>query len=234
MGSLIALLIIVVISLIMVRFGSNALMLTGLSWDTASFQAYSAFFGVGFTTSEAEMVVNHPIRRRIIRDLILAGNIGLTSAVATLIVTFVETEGTEPTLIKIGTIFGGVIALLLVLRLRLLKRFMDWLIHATLEQVGMVRAMDYELLLQVKSGYCISEIDILPESVLAGRTLRESRPADRGLVILGISNSKGDFRGTPTADEILHPGDVAVVYGKEADIRKVSKERKEEAPLDGE
>ncbi|MDZ4851234.1 MAG: hypothetical protein SGI77_18250 [Pirellulaceae bacterium] len=47
----------------------------------------SAFFGVGFTTREAELVVNHPVRRRIIRDLILAGNIGLTSSLATLVAT---------------------------------------------------------------------------------------------------------------------------------------------------
>tara|TARA_R110002096_G_scaffold67332_11_gene163406 strand:+ start:12853 stop:13536 length:684 start_codon:yes stop_codon:yes gene_type:complete len=227
MGSLIALLIIVVVSLIMVRFGSNALMLTGLSWDTASFQAYSAFFGVGFTTSEAEMVVNHPIRRRIIRDLILAGNVGLTSAVATLIVTFVETKGTEPTLIKIGIILGGVVALLLILRLRLLKRVMDWLIHATLKQVGMVRALDYELLLQVEAGYCISEVDILQGSALEGRSLRESRPADHGVIVLGVTDTKGKFRGTPNADQVLNSGDVAIIYGKEADIRKVSKERKE-------
>ncbi len=31
-------------------------MMTGLSWDAASFQSYSAFFGVGFTTREAELV----------------------------------------------------------------------------------------------------------------------------------------------------------------------------------
>ncbi|MCB1064424.1 MAG: potassium transporter TrkA, partial [Verrucomicrobiae bacterium] len=66
------------VSLVIVRVGSTALMMTGLSWDTASFQSYSAFFGVGFTTKEAELVVDHPIRRRIIRDLILAGNVGLT------------------------------------------------------------------------------------------------------------------------------------------------------------
>ena len=53
MGSLIALLTIVVISLIIVRIGSQALMMTGLSWDTASFQSYSAFFGVGFLPAAA-------------------------------------------------------------------------------------------------------------------------------------------------------------------------------------
>ena len=86
MTSIIALLVITLVSLLVVRIGATALMMTGISWDTASFQSYSAFFGVGFTTREAEMVVNHPVRRRIIRDLILAGNIGLTSVLATLVV----------------------------------------------------------------------------------------------------------------------------------------------------
>ena len=62
----IALLVIALVSLLAVRVAATALMMTGLSWDTASFQAYSAFFGVGFTTKEAELVVNHPVRRRII------------------------------------------------------------------------------------------------------------------------------------------------------------------------
>lgn len=87
MGSLLALLAIVFISLLVVRIGTNALMLTGMSLTASRFQASSAFFGVGFTTSEAEMVVGHEVRRRIILHLIIAGNIGLTSAMATLIVT---------------------------------------------------------------------------------------------------------------------------------------------------
>ena len=78
MAAIVSLIVIAMVSLLAVRAGTTALMMTGLSWDTASFQSYSAFFGVGFTTREAEMVVNHPVRRRIIRDLILAGNIGVT------------------------------------------------------------------------------------------------------------------------------------------------------------
>ncbi len=36
------------------------------------------------------MVVDHPVRRRIILHLIVAGNIGLTSALATLVVTLMQ------------------------------------------------------------------------------------------------------------------------------------------------
>ena len=64
MGALIALLVIVLLSLLAVRLGANALVLSGMSKSAAQFQAASAFFGTGFTTNEAELVVNHPVRRR--------------------------------------------------------------------------------------------------------------------------------------------------------------------------
>jgi hypothetical protein len=88
MNSILALLIIILISFLVVRVGSNALILTGMSSKAAKFQTISAFFGVGFTTAEAEMVMSNEIRRKIIRHLIISGNIGLTSALATLVVTF--------------------------------------------------------------------------------------------------------------------------------------------------
>ena len=56
------------------------------------------------------------VRRRIIRDLIFAGNVGLTSALATLIVTFVQTSGTKQTLTTMGIIFGGLVVLLVISR----------------------------------------------------------------------------------------------------------------------
>ena len=90
MGPFLALVIIVLVALMVVRLGSSALQLTGMSKPVAQFQAASAFFGVGFTTKEAELVVDHPVRRRIILHLIIFGNIGLTSALATLLVTFMS------------------------------------------------------------------------------------------------------------------------------------------------
>ena len=54
------------LSLVITRIATTALSLTGLSWEAAKFQARSAFTGTGFTTSEAERVVDHPVRRRVI------------------------------------------------------------------------------------------------------------------------------------------------------------------------
>jgi Trk-type K+ transport system membrane component len=48
------LLIALALSLIITRVATMALMLTGLSRESARFQSRSAFTGVGFTTTEAE------------------------------------------------------------------------------------------------------------------------------------------------------------------------------------
>jgi hypothetical protein len=223
MGSLLTLLVIVTISLIVVRVGSTALMMTGLSYDTASFQSYSAFFGVGFTTKEAELVVDHPVRRRIIRDLILAGNIGLTSALATLIVTFVQLDSTGAMLRTVGWIVGGLVGFLIFSQLPFVKRLLDWAIRKSLEGAGVIHAMDYELLLRVSAGYCISEVEVTDECALANKTLRESRPADRGIIVLGITHEGAPFLGAPGPEEKILIGDVITVYGREDDILPITK-----------
>jgi len=61
MVSVIVLLIILTLSILITRIATVALTLTGLSRDSARFQARSAFLGVGFTTIESESVVRHPV-----------------------------------------------------------------------------------------------------------------------------------------------------------------------------
>ena len=221
MGALLALFLIATVSLVIVRVGSTALMMTGIDHDTASFQAYSAFFGVGFTTAEAELVVNHPVRRRIIRDLILAGNIGLTSALATLIVTFVQTTSTPQVLKMIGLIAIGALFIYLLSRIGLITRALDHLIRKALERAGVVHALDYELLLRVRSGFSVSEMEIEDDCKLAGCTLKQSRPADRGIIVLGISKPDGSFVGAPGPEDTIEAGDITVLYGREDDLSKI-------------
>ncbi len=211
----IALLVIALVSLLVVRVGATALMMTGISWDTASFQAYSAFFGVGFTTKEAELVVNHPVRRRIIRDLILAGNVGLTSALATLIVTLLQSGSGGDTMLMLLWLVGGLVVMLLISRLAWFQKMLDHIIQRTLERTGMVRALDYELLLRIQHGYVVSEIEVLPGTFLAGRTLRESRPWDQGVVILAITREGKTHSGIPARDDLIKAGDILTAYGKE-------------------
>ena len=62
MIAILTLMTVLTLSLVIVRVATIALTLTGLSRELARFQARSAFTGTGFTTSESEKVVAHPIR----------------------------------------------------------------------------------------------------------------------------------------------------------------------------
>ena len=74
---LIPTLIVIFVSFLVVRAAAIALMMTGMEEKRARFQALSAFSGTGFTTRDAEIVVNNPRRRQIITWLMILGNAGI-------------------------------------------------------------------------------------------------------------------------------------------------------------
>ena len=85
MTFLLSIFIIIGVSYLIVRIATVALTLTGMDEEKARFQALSAFTGTGFTTTEAEIVVKHPVRRKIVMTLMVLGNAGLASVIASLI-----------------------------------------------------------------------------------------------------------------------------------------------------
>lgn len=217
-GPVIALFVIAIISLLIVKVGATALMMTGLSRDIARFQAYSAFFGVGFTTSEAEHVVNHPLRRRIIRHLILSGNVGLTSALATTIITFLDVKESAALFGTLGILGAGLLVLFLLAKVGIIEHLIDKSIRRALKGMGMIHVADYDLLLRIQAGYCVSEIEVGEEFPMVGKALGESRPADVGVIVLGIMKPSGSFLGAPNRHQKIEIGDTLVVYGTEAAI----------------
>src|SRR3954449_3977156 len=112
MVALISVLVIVLLSLLVTRVATVALSLTGMSRESARFQARSAFTGVGFTTSEAEAVTAHPLRRRVVMTLMLFGSAGVVTAVASLILSFGGASGGER--VSRGLLLLGGVVLLLV------------------------------------------------------------------------------------------------------------------------
>lgn len=222
MGPLFALLIIVMLSLLVVRVGTNALQLTGMSQEAAKFQAASAFFGVGFTTSEAEMVMRHAVRRGVILKLIIAGNIGLTSALATLIVSFANDSAEVSHMSRLALTVAGVLIVAFLLNLKIVKKPVDAVMTRFLKSAGVVKAVDYETLLKVENGYSVSEITINTEHPWCGKLLKESRPSECGIVVLNVLRSNGEFTGAPDKDFMLLDGDEVMIYGADSCVTKVA------------
>lgn len=224
MIALIGLLIIVVLSLIVVRIGATALELTGLSPEIASFQAQSAFSGVGFTTAESETIVTHPVRRRIIRILILLGSAGVTTSIATLVLTFVGQTGRD-ILIRALILLSGLLVILLLSRSRHISYLMKKVISGALKKWTTLRIFDYEQLLGFSEGFTISRVKVRNNSRLCNKKLSEIKLEQKGILILGIYRKikgKEIYIGGLTGDSIIHPQDILICYSREEASKELS------------
>lgn len=91
LGGLAFLIPVVVVVSWFVRQGATiALMLTGMDKRKARFEVLSAFFGVGFTTRNSEEIVYHPQRLKVISTVIIIGNAGLITVIASPVGTFAK------------------------------------------------------------------------------------------------------------------------------------------------
>jgi len=205
--------------------------MTGLSKEVASFQAQSAFSGTGFTTSESEYVVSHPARRKIIRTLIFLGSVGITSTMATLVLTFIGKSRAEATsylivlAISLGTLY-------VVFTSKRVERWMKkWIRRFLNRAFPQLRVYDYTQLLGITHGYSISQIKVKRNSWLANKTLRELELDKEGILVLGIYRKSGDkevYIGAPRGDTQIKPGDILICYGPENVLMNLSKRLKGE------
>ena len=135
---LISLLMVILFSIIFVRIGAVALEMTGLSKEVATFQAQSAYTGVGFTTSESEYVVSHPVRRKIIRILMFVGSAGIASAIAALFLSFVG-KTQEESLYTLLYLIIGLILLYIFATSKLVDRGLRYIIKKNAQEIHKIK-----------------------------------------------------------------------------------------------
>jgi K+/H+ antiporter YhaU regulatory subunit KhtT len=208
-AAFVAVLITVAVSLLITRIGTTALVHTGLSREVARFQARSAFFGVGFTTSEAESVVNHPVRRRIVLWLVVLGNAGIVTVLASVILSVTRSGGVG--LAELALLAAGLALLGLVARSRVLDRAID----AALARWTDLDVRDYADLLELTGDFAVAELRVEDGDWLAEETLRDLELRDEGVVVLGVTRANGTWLGAPDGDTVVHAGDTLVVYGRD-------------------
>ncbi len=227
MTAILSLLLVVVLSILITQVAAIALTHTGMAQQAARFQARSAFSGAGFTTTESEQVVNHPVRRRIVLMLMLLGNAGIVTAVSSLILAFAR-RGQEgwPLEVKIPLLVLGIVALWALASSNLFDRFLSRIVERLLNRYTDLEIRDYAGLLRLGGNYRIAEILVEPDSWLAGRSLAEAQPAAEGILVLGIDRSSGLWFGTPGGDTELDAGDTLVVYGRTEAIEALQQRRR--------
>ena len=158
MAAALTIAILLALSVSIVRIGAVAMRLTGLPENIARFQCVSALTGTGFTTQEAETIVNYPIRRRIVVALMVLGNLGLVSIASTFIVAFVRTgPGTEPMAAQALVMLVAIALTFVVLTNRALDRAMCSLIGKILKRTTTLGETGYHRLLQLGSELSVAE-----------------------------------------------------------------------------
>ncbi|MFG0332972.1 MAG: TrkA C-terminal domain-containing protein, partial [Maioricimonas sp. JB049] len=200
MTAIASLLVVLILSLLVTRIAAMALILTGMSRESARFQARSAFTGVGFPTSESEDILGHPVRRRVIMLLMLLGNLGIGAVVATLILSTLQTAESEHWWAQLLALAFGLWVLWRAAMNRFLERHTNRVIAWVLRRWGNLQVRDYVAILQLQGGYAVNELLVEPGDWLAGRTLVELRLPQEGVLVLGVQRAEGVFRGTPTGE----------------------------------
>jgi len=216
-----SLLLVLVLSLLAIRTGAAALMMTGMSEDAAQFQSLSAFSGTGFTTSEAESCVTDPVRRAIIARLIRLGSVGVVTAITSLILSLADAG--ESTTARLLVIVASVVVLIALARSRRLERWLTPLLQRVLARASSLELTHYLDLLHIPDDYRVGEVEVRQGSWLAERRIEELELEPEGVVVLGIVRRGGEYLGTAPREVRLTENDRLVLYGRKERLAELSR-----------
>jgi hypothetical protein len=219
MAAIVSVLAVVIVSMLINRFATIILSLTGMSREEARFQARAAMSGVGLTTARAEDIVSHPVRRKVVLWLMIVGSAGIITAISSLVLSF-RHGGTTDQLVKAGILVGGLFLLWLLSRWgpvdRALSRMIGWVLRVRGYDVR-----DFDTLLALSGNHRVAELRVEEDDWIANRTLRSLRLRDEGVVVMGIQRKGSGYIGAPGPEETVQPGDTLVLYGTKERISEL-------------
>jgi len=215
-------LLVILFSFLMVRAAAIAFMMTGMDEKKARFQASSAFSGTGFTTKEAELIVNHPRRRQIATWLMILGNAGIVTVIVTATSSIVTSTGYQ---LPISIL---VLAVGIYIIYRLTSRTSLGLKWEKFVQQRLIKAHVFdegttEDLLHLLEGYGLIRATITKNSDLIGHSAIEVNTAGHEFMVMGIERGR-DWLSFPRSRELINEGDRLVVYGDLTALRQMFKQ----------
>lgn len=193
--------------------------MTGMEKSKASFQALSSFSGTGFTTREAELIVNHPRRRKVVMYLMILGNAGLVSVIATLVLSLRKTSFFGPSL-NLAII---AVVLFILYRVATYQKFVKRLtekISTTLKERLHFEDPVIQELLQRADGYGVAMLLIGLDSKVVGKTLIESGLKEIDAMVLSVERDD-EVISVPKASVIIQSGDRLTCYGKLENLKEI-------------
>jgi hypothetical protein len=196
---------------------------TGLKKEIARFQVISMFTATGFTTGESELILGHPIRRRLSTFLILFGVFSL----AVVISSISNILSDEFRSIELGIIFLVLIAIYLILSVRSLQKKLQKTFKKHLHKKYSLRDLPIREVLFMDENDIVLELPIHSNSSIIGKTLGEVTKQDDDLIALFIKRGDITIRKEASSTSIQE-GDIVFLYGSEEEISARFKDEMEE------
>ncbi len=225
MAAVFSLLIAITISLLITRIATEALVLTGLSRQSAKFQARSAFTGTGFATKESEKVVNHPVRRRIVMWLMFLGNAGIITVISSLVFAFLSTARAGNWLILLLSLLSGIGLLWIISINPYFNRYFNRLLRKILQRWTNLDVRDYASLLHLRGEYKVAEIQVNSFDWMADKRLEELQLRSEGVLVLGIERNDDTYIGAPNGATDIRSGDILIVYARQSALTEIDSRR---------
>ena len=218
---LIPTLLAIFVSFLVVRAAAVALMMTGMEWKRARFQALSAFSGTGFTTKEAESVINHPTRRKIVSWLMILGNAGVVTVIVTATSSLATSHGFELPINALVLAIGVFIIYKIATHKKFMKRW-ERFIEKKLIKSPVIEEATIEDQLHFLEGYGVVKKIVGSDSPLIGSSLADWKLNEKGILVLGIERGK-NWVPIPKATVIIEEDDRLVVYGPHKMLKELLK-----------
>lgn len=206
----------IMVLIIIVELSAIALKITGMDLHKARFQALSALVTVGYTTSDSEMVVRHPARRRIIMVLMILGYLG-TATIVTALINIVR----HPiTLIQAAIAIMIVLLPISILSSNKFRTSLDRGIERQLSRHKLIEKRSVEEVLRLDRQYGVAEVVLEKNNNLIGQNIAQSQIRDKEIFILAIE-TRDSFIHSPRGTQVLNQGDKLIVYGKLARVHEI-------------
>jgi len=215
---------IILVYIVFIEIFTIIFRLTGLTNDKAKFQVISLFTNSGFTTQEAELIVNSRIRRRIANLTMLSGFILNVTVISVLVNVFITLGSAQSNdILKFFLFIGGFFILLFILRK--LKVF-EFLLRGIVERVtnrviyggetNIVEILDHFGKNSIAQIRIINLPEILENTTLEHSDIRKKYSVNVLAIIRG-----GETNANVTKDDIIEKDDRIIVFGRIQNIKKL-------------
>ncbi|MFC7373270.1 TrkA C-terminal domain-containing protein [Fictibacillus iocasae] len=197
--------------------------LTGLEKEVSRFQVISMLTGTGFTTGESELILGHPVRRRLSMFLILFGAFSL----AVIISSISNILADEFRSLELAFIAAGLFIIILFLLIPAVKKKLERLLNQTMEEkFDLIDLPIRDVLLKEDNDH-LTEVYIHDGSPYIGKSICDVEEEGDHLSILFVTRGDLIIKKKKEASK-LQEGDKLLIFGDRKTIEDLFKEKNDE------